>query len=108
MIYSLSLIIFVSVLVLSRTLILAGTRKWQQDRGLLLEIWNQRSAEPPLVRFFYVDCKYIARWNTHPALNRYRERFNRDIMAAGDPWSMTADEIKTKHMRTLSHWINTA
>jgi tight adherence protein C len=93
MIYSLSFIIFVSVLVLTRTVILAGTRKWQQDRHLVLEIWNQRSGESPLVRFFYVACKYIARWNTHSALNRHRERLNRDILVAGDPWGMAPNEI---------------
>ncbi|HEV2992578.1 MAG TPA: type II secretion system F family protein [Candidatus Angelobacter sp.] len=93
MIYALSFVIFVSVLVLARTLLLAGTRKWEQDRGLVLEIWNQMSAEPPLVRFFSAACKYIGRWNTHPALDRYRERLSRDILTAGDPWHQTPNEI---------------
>lgn len=110
MIYGLSLVIFISVLVLARALVLTGARKWGQDRLLLLEIWNQRSGEPPLVRFFAVACKYIARWNTHLPLNRYRARLHRDVLMAGDPWGMTPDEIIAMSelsflLTTLLAWI---
>lgn len=93
MIYFISIITFGSVLVLTRSLVMLGAQRWRQDRGLLLEGWNQRLADPPLIRFFVVACKYVARWNTYPGLERYRRRFSKDIQAAGDPWNMNADDV---------------
>jgi tight adherence protein C len=93
MIYLISLVIFGSVMVLTRAVVTFGARRWQQDREPLLESWNQRSAEPTLLRFFSVACRYVAPWNTHPFFDRYRVRLNRTIDAAGDPWSMNANEI---------------
>ena len=93
MIYVISLITFGSVLLLSRAALSFASERWRQDRGFLLETWNQRLAMPPTLRFFSVACKYLSRWNTHPFFEKYRARYSRDILAAGDPWGMNAGEV---------------
>lgn len=93
MIYVISFVTFGSVLLLSRAALGFASERWRQDRGFLLETWNQRLAMPPALRFFSVACMYLSRWNTHPYLEKYRVRYSREIIAAGDPWGMNAGEV---------------
>ena len=89
----LSIVTFLAVIMLARVGITFAALQWGQDRGMPLTLWKQRSPEPPLQRFVSVACKYLAGWNSESVLVRFRPRLTRDIIAAGDPWGMNADEV---------------